>query len=563
MPKPGRWGAIPAMTVAASLLAFSPAGAQSQRPTLASRLPEPAVRQIEALMAEKAQRTTIQQKISSRLLQEARIRRGEPIANGVTTMRTGLEVVGPDGLVEVDIKAQVSATVLQRINDVGGTVINSVPSYQAIRARVPLNSVEAIATLPEVRFIKPADRSMTHGAQAGGAMMRAATGDAMVNAKTNTSQGDVAHRANLARSFYGVNGAGIGIGVLSDGVNTLVSRQATGDLPSVMVLPGQAGWGDEGTAMLEIVYDLAPGANLFFATANGGQAQFAGNIQALCNAGARVIVDDFSYFDEAVFQDGIVAQGINSVTANGCFLFSAAGNEGNFDDGTAGVWEGDFVQAASLPPGTLGGTAHNFGGGSNSDLITAGGLTFILQWSDPLGGSGNDYDLYLFDSTMSTILAASTDVQNGTQDPVESICSLSCGFNHAGDRLVVVKYSGAGRYLHLNTFRGTLTLATAGQTAGHGAAANAFGVAAVDVATAGGGPFIGGSANSVETYSSDGPRRIFFNPNGTPITPGNFSSTGGQVLQKPDIAAADRVSTATPGFRPSLVLLRRRRMPRQ
>src|SRR5262249_16701830 len=41
---------------------------------------------------------------------------------------------------------------------------------------------------------------------------------------------------------------------------------------------------------------------------------------------------------------------------------------------------------------------------------------------------------------------------------------------------------------------------------------------------------------------------VFFNSNGTPITPGNFSSTGGALRAKPDIAAADNVSTSVPGF---------------
>ncbi|HEY9739070.1 MAG TPA: S8 family serine peptidase, partial [Coleofasciculaceae cyanobacterium] len=45
---------------------------------------------------------------------------------------------------------------------------------------------------------------------------------------------------------------------------------------------------------------------------------------------------------------------------------------------------------------------------------------------------------------------------------------------------------------------------------------------------------------------SDGPRRVFYNANGTPITPGNFLSTGGVVRQKPDIAAADGVKTTLP-----------------
>ena len=133
----------------------------------------------------------------------------------------------------------------------------------------------------------------------------------MTTSKHNTTEGDVAHQANVARRDYRVDGTGIGIGVLSDGIDTLAARQAAGDLPErVTVLPGQAGSGDEGTAMLEIAHDLAPGAELYFAEGfYSGGAQFAANIEALCEAGADVIVDDIKYFDEPAFQDGIIAQG--------------------------------------------------------------------------------------------------------------------------------------------------------------------------------------------------------------------------------------------------------------
>jgi subtilisin family serine protease len=39
---------------------------------------------------------------------------------------------------------------------------------------------------------------------------------------------------------------------------------------------------------------------------------------------------------------------------------------------------------------------------------------------------------------------------------------------------------------------------------------------------------------------------MFFNADGSPITPGNFSSTGGRVFEKPDITAADGVTTSLP-----------------
>jgi subtilisin family serine protease len=144
------------------------------------------------------------------------------------------------------------------------------------------------------------------------------------------------------------------------------------------------------------------------------------------------------------------------------------------------------------------------------------------------------------------VVAASSNAQTGTQNPFEQIDVST--FTALGDRLVIVKFAGANRFLHLNTQGGRLALATDGQTSGHSAAVGAFSVAAVGVATAGGGPFMGGAANPVETFSSDGPRQSFFNADGTPITPGNFSSTGGTVRQKPDITAADCVATATPGF---------------
>jgi subtilisin-like proprotein convertase family protein len=95
-----------------------------------------------------------------------------------------------------------------------------------------------------------------------------------------------------------------------------------------------------------------------------------------------------------------------------------------------------------------------------------------------------------------------------------------------------------------------LAVVTTGQTRGHSSAAGALSVAAVSAAVARGGAFIGGNTNPVETFSSDGPRRIFFSPEGTALVPNNFlfATNGGTLREKPDIAAADGVSTSVPGF---------------
>jgi hypothetical protein len=503
-------------------------------------LPPEAVRQIQAVWAIKARRTAVQQKIGSQLLQEQQRRRGVTIA-GVPSLRRALNVAD-DGLVVVDIRAEVTPGVLARIAAVGGEVVNAHPDYRAIRARLPVDDVDAVAELSEVQFIAPADQMMTSQRR---------TEDYgspdVVAQKVNTSEGYVAHRVAWVRLYYGVTGAGVGVGVLSNGIDSLAARQASGDLPAVTVLSGQAGSGDKGTAMLEIVHDLAPGATLYFATATGSQAQFAANIQALCAAGAKIIVDDTSYVGESVFQDSVVAQGVNAAAANGCFYFSAAGNAGNKSDGTSGVWEGDFLATASNPVPT-GGTAHNFGGANSTQILQDSQLPFTLQWSDPRGASNNDYDLFLFNPALNSLILYSDNPQTGSQDPFESIDSTQ--FGDVNNRLVIARFFGSARYLHLNTNGGRLSISTTGQMWGHAAAKNGFGVGAVNVATAGGGIFTAGPVNPVQTTSSDGPRRIFYQPNGIAITPGNLLATGGELVQKPDFAAADCVATSTPGLSP-------------
>jgi subtilisin family serine protease len=322
--------------------------------------------------------------------------------------------------------------------------------------------------------------------------------------------------------------------------------------------------------MMEIVHDMAPGANLIFATAGTGAASFANNILALAAAGSKVIVDDFTYFNEGVFQDGTIAQAVNQVAANGVVYISSAANSGNLTNSTSGTWEGDFLNGGPVTGvlATAGETGffHNFGTAAtpqNFDVLTVTSTFMSLKWSDPLGGSTNDYDLFVLNNAGTTIKGFSAGVQSGTQDPFESVrqgtnCGTSTASGYcpvAGDRFVVVLFSGAARALHLDTERGQLSLQTDGATFGHNAGVNTVSMAATywNSAHTGTRPFTG-FGNPDEVFSSDGPRKIFFTPNGSAITPGNFlfGTNGGLTLQKPDFAAADGVSTKTPGFTPFL-----------
>lgn len=98
-----------------------------------------------------------------------------------------------------------------------------------------------------------------------------------------------------------------------------------------------------------------------------------------------------------------------------------------------------------------------------------------LFWSDPQGASANDYDLYVVDSTGQYVVASSTNPQNGTQNPYESVGAVA-----KSDYLVVVLYAGSARFLHLCTGRGELSISTQSSTRGHDCATNAFDVAALN-----------------------------------------------------------------------------------
>ncbi|WP_460553047.1 S8 family serine peptidase [Ferruginibacter profundus] len=574
---------------------------------------------IELLLGEKNSRTPAQQKIDSRLLQAVRESRGQKMVDGVDLEPANVNA-DATGKLTVDISATVTEDLLAKIEALGGHVIYPSWEYHSIRAELNLSAVETLAAHTDVSFIQPAVIAMTVGsdnthlphpvvaampmqphvnsilqkafsftpkkvripfaqravkvrAQLTNYLKQYNTTEDILTGLVN-SQGDHAHRADDVRNTYGYEGQGIKIGVLSDSYNALgvaATDVANGELPGVgnplgnttpvTVLVDFATGSDEGRAMLQIVHDVAPKAQLYFASAFISEASFASNITALRNApnNCDIIIDDIFYFDEPVFQDGIVAQAVNTVTAGGALYFSSAGNEGSLGKGTSGYYEGDFNDAGSPvfnPPGGKTGTIHNFGTVGtpvNGDIILSKNTVYNLNWADPSGASGNDYDLFLV-SSGGTIKGSSTNVQSGTQNPYEQVSASPTLV--AGDRLIVYKTTAAAvRAFAINTIRGTLTVATNGQIHGHTAAVNAFSVAATPAVSPGPFPGVFVAANQVETFSSDGLRRVFYNPTGTAITPGNFlfGTNGGTVRNKPDITAADGVSTtlgASSGLNP-------------
>ena len=124
--------------------------------------------------------------------------------------------------------------------------------------------------------------------------------------------------------------------------------------------PDTSGGADEGRAMAQIVHDLAPGADLAFATAFTGETAFAEQHRRLAKPAAggraKVIVDDVSYYEEPFFQEGPVGVAVRGSDGRRRQLFLLGRQQQ--PDRTAATdiasWEApEFRDSGGCPPALL------------------------------------------------------------------------------------------------------------------------------------------------------------------------------------------------------------------
>ena len=365
-----------------------------------------------------------------------------------------------------------------------------------------------------------------------------------------TSEGvDAMGVSQLRQERPDADGRGVTIGLISDSYDNLggeAAGVASGDLPNdvVVIQDLDAGGSDEGRALCEVAFDVAPGADLMFATGAFGQANFADNIQALADAGCEVIADDLGYFAEPFFQDGIVAQKVDEVALTQEVLYYSAA--GNASDNSYESTDINFVS-----PGTIGGLAdYDFdpSPADNEDVfqqinLGPGEVMLIsLQWDDPfftVDQVDTDLDIFLFDEPPVNVIAASNTDNILSQSPVEVLIHQNQTGSTQTFNILINKFVGPDpariKYVNFAPTHDPLEYDTKSPTiVGHPAAENAIAVGAIFHAS-----------NTIEPFSSIGPSTILFEADGSPIP---FSRTNnpeddGVVRQKPDISAADGVST--------------------
>ncbi len=474
----------------------------------------------------RAQVTTIQKrsdlKVSSRLLSEVqRLSRASRSSKMTEKDDRRIRTDGEGRIHAYIYLEEASESELQQLRALGIKIEITQQPLHVVQAWVPYSRLSALAALGFVKHVRQPDYPI------------------VLTGSVN-SEGDALLRANEIRIANGVDGSGIRVGVISNGVTTRLSAQQSGDLPAnIDIDPSLPGSGDEGTAMLEIVHDLAPAAQLAF-SGPATSLEMLNAISYLANSafgglGCHVIVDDLGFLGEPVFQDGAIAQRVEQVVAQGVTYVTATGNEAQRH------YEKNYIDATANIAGQNM-NVHDFGSaaGGASDVgqaITVGAnasLTIVLQWSDSYFNPTDDYDLFITNISRTQILASSEDPQNGGSNqfaievavfentdagsvPVEIVIRR----DGANFRRVEMFYIGDS--FTINQFNVPEGSIIPGQQSTPGA----ISVGAISVLDPG--------FDTIESFSSIGPARIV-----SPLS---------QNRDKPDIVAADGVViTGAGGF---------------
>jgi hypothetical protein len=366
-------------------------GAQAQATDAAARMKE-----------FRAQRDAVKHGAASRLngtlvrLQQASQRGAAKSLAAASTHRNPLMKV-VNGYVVINAVAKPGQAQALRTELISRGLQNGSVFGNTVSGRLPVSALGDLAATASLQFARPSVRAHDAGLV--------------------TSQGDRSLNSDRARQRFDVDGTGITVGALSDSFNctteplfpdqmhtTAEQDVANGDLPAGVILlkedPTCEDGHDEGRAMLQIIHDVAPGARLAFHTADDGEADFAnGIVQLAVQAGADVIVDDISYLDEPMFQDGNIAQAVDYVRSRGIAYYSSAGNRARQS------YVSRFRRSGILGAS---GEQHDFDPGAGVDTfqtitLTTGAIEVLsYQWDQPFAsvsgapGATSDLDVIFY-----------------------------------------------------------------------------------------------------------------------------------------------------------------------
>ena len=276
-----------------------------------------------------------------------------------------------------------------------------------MRANVPISNLEKLAAAPGVGLVR-----------------------APVAPRPQVMSEGVGEIGASAWQAAGWTGAGVKIGIVDIGFQDYPSLLGT-ELPpagGVVVWGGpglpEDGGDVHGTAVAEIVHDVAPGARLYLARV-ADDIDLGNATNWLLSQNVDVITMSLSWPMAGLGDGGgEVNDIVTAAVSGGAFWANAAGNQ------RLGHWMGDFDASTVETPD--GHTYNEFEPGSdlteNTFFCSEGDDIYgVLRWQDSWGGATQDYDLELWgwntDISAWELVDLSTDRQAGgpTDRPREAV----------------------------------------------------------------------------------------------------------------------------------------------
>lgn len=286
------------------------------------------------------------------------------------------------GLIRVVITTQPGTTreAADFITELGGKVEAVVDDL--IRAMMPVERLANLAESKLVLWIKPPTPP----------------------AALVTSEGAAVINAQNWQNVYGLTGRGVRIGLIDTGFrgySGLLGRELPAQVAVRSFRPdGDISASDHGTAVAEIIHDVAPGASLYFTNYND-EVGYSQAVNWLIQQGVQVVNSSAGFYCRGA-QDGTgkINSYAREATNRGIVWVNSSGNAAkhhwsdSFKDSNQNKW-------------------HNFDGSIevNELELSAGDFIYAcLSWDDwPM--SGQDYDFYLYDSSLN-IVKSSVNLQS-------------------------------------------------------------------------------------------------------------------------------------------------------
>ncbi len=312
-------------------------------------------------------------------------------AVGAKAVTAGLQVA-PDGIV-VTVYGRRGPVPAGKLQAAGARVLRTLG--RKTEAVVPGSALRRVAALPEVALVAPAARvfplQFGYGATVSEGVQR-----------TNAS----------AFQINGIDGAGAKVAIIDVGFANWAGAEIPAGLVTTQTFraDGTMGAGDHGTAVAEVVADMAPGAELLLiAVDTPGSVVDA--LQYAVSQGCDVACVALGILEGPFDGTHEVAQAVTAARAAGCFVVVAAGNFAQRH------WQGPFTDMDT--DGWC-----EFAGADETISVTLpadGILEVYLSWYETAGPTTDqDYDIVITDG-LGNEVARSAYVQNGDDPPSERL----------------------------------------------------------------------------------------------------------------------------------------------